>query len=143
MDTSNSLYHTPNTGPEPEPEAEPAKPVQKRRRFSIEQKRHIVEDALASGDSFSIAARRHNINTNLLFKWRQQYEQGQLEPVAEAPNLVPITLASGDAEALAPHQDRFRRSARLEIVLPNGHRLTVIGNVCADALRTTLECLSP
>ena len=59
MDTNDSLPTTPSPDPAPAPEATPAKSVQRRRRFIIEQKRRIVEDALASGESFSVAARHH------------------------------------------------------------------------------------
>jgi transposase-like protein len=67
VDTNDSLPATPGT--DPVLEAMPAKSVQRRRRFTIEQERQIVKDALASGESFSVAAGRHNVNANLLFKW--------------------------------------------------------------------------
>ncbi len=83
MDTNSFLPNTPNAESEPVSDAIPDKSVQRRRTFSREQKRRIVQDVLSSGESFSIAARRHNVNTNLLFKWRQQYEQGRFEGVLE------------------------------------------------------------
>ena len=140
MDTNDSLPTTPSTDPAPAPETPPTKSVQRRRRFTSEQKRQIVEDALASGESFSVAARRHNINANLLFKWRRQYEQGELDPAMQRPDLLPVTLAPQDT-LTASGQRHFARTGRLEIALANGHRLTISGSACPDTLRTVLENL--
>jgi transposase len=76
VDTNDSLYTDPEPCTEPVANAEPTKSVQRRRKFSTQQKRRIVEDALASGESISIAARRHNINTNLLFKCKHPVSTG-------------------------------------------------------------------
>jgi transposase len=142
MDTNDSLPTTPSTGPAPASEAPPAKSVQRRRRFNTDQKRRIVEDTLASGESFSVAARRHNVNANLLFKWRQQYEQGQLDPEAEAAPLVPVTITPDNTQVPVPQQGRFPRTGRLEIALARGHRLTITGSPCTETLRAVLESLA-
>ena len=145
MDTNDSLPTTPSTDPAPVPEATPARSVRRRRRFTIEQKRQIVQDTLASGESFSAAARRQNVNANLLFKWRQQYEPGQLDPEAEAAQLVPVTLTSDNTQIPASHPSRFPRTGRLEIALANGHRLTITGSPCTDTprgARASATCFS-
>jgi transposase len=140
VDTNDSLPTTHCT--DPTPGALPAKSVQRRRRFTAKQKRQIVEDALASGGSFSVAARRHNVNANLLFKWRQQYEQGQLDPEMETTQLVPVTITSDNTQVPVPQPSRLPRAGRLEIALANGHRLTVTGSPCTDALRAVLDSLA-
>jgi transposase len=40
----------------------------RRRRWTVEQKRRIVEETRACGASVSVVARRYDINANLLFK---------------------------------------------------------------------------
>ena len=142
MDTNDSLPTTPSTDPAPAHETPPAKSVQRRRRFTAEQKRRIVEDTLASGESFSVAARRHDVNANLLFKWRQQYDEGQLDPETEAAQLVPVTITPDNTQVPVPHPSRFPRTGRLEIALANGQRLTVTGSPCTDTLRAVLESLA-
>ena len=42
-----------------------------RRRWTAEDKRRIVEETRAPGASVSVVARRHDINANLLFKWKR------------------------------------------------------------------------
>ena len=50
-----------------------------RRRWTVEQKRRIVEETQTrKGASVSVVARRYDINANLLFKWKREAEADQL-----------------------------------------------------------------
>ena len=51
-------------------------PSGKRPNFPREFKRQLVEQTFEAGASVSLVARRNDINTNLVFKWRRQYLQG-------------------------------------------------------------------
>lgn len=48
----------------------------KRPNFSVKLKRQIVEETLKPGASAALIARAHEINANLLFKWRRHYLAG-------------------------------------------------------------------
>src|SRR5271168_2848342 len=61
-----------------------------RTRHTIEEKLRIVEETRARGASVATVARRHNINPNQVFAWRQLYRRGLLKPQA----------AKGDAKML-------------------------------------------
>ena len=54
--------------------------VQRRRRWSAEEKATIVQETLqetyAPGMSVSLVARRHGIAPNQLFRWRRLYAEG-------------------------------------------------------------------
>ena len=50
-----------------------------RRRWTTEEKRRIVDETRAPGSSVSVVARRHDINANLLFKWKRLEEAGEPE----------------------------------------------------------------
>ena len=50
--------------------------VQRRRRWSAEEKAAIVQQTYAPGMSVSLVARRHGIAPNQLFTWRQLYASG-------------------------------------------------------------------
>lgn len=41
-----------------------------RRQFNADFKRRVVAQSYAPGTSVSVVARRHDINANLLFRWR-------------------------------------------------------------------------
>jgi transposase len=62
----------------------------KRRMRTLAEKRQIVEEALRGEESVAIIARRHEVNANLLFVWKRQYERGLLEPSGTA--LVPVKV---------------------------------------------------
>src|SRR5258708_26597952 len=64
----------------------------KRRQYSEVLKRRIVAETLAPGASVSIVARRHDVNSNQLFRLRRQLlpkavvESGAMLPVEIAPD---------------------------------------------------------
>ena len=111
-----------------------------RRRRSIEEKRRIVEETLASGASVAQVARRHAVNANQVFYWRKRYREGRLGQ-SRSSNLLPVTVSdtprSKSRRGCAPTQSNC---GALEIKLPKG-QVRVTGSVDAEALRTVLECL--
>jgi len=62
----------------------------KRRMRTLDEKRQIVEEVLRADESVAVIARRHEVNANLLFSWKRQYEKGLLESKRAA--LVPVKL---------------------------------------------------
>jgi transposase len=79
------------------------------RRWAVDQKRRIVEETFVPGASVSIVARRHDVNTNLVFDWRQKYRQGELvvrKPAARgalaAPDLLRIGVVDHDGGIRPP-----------------------------------------
>src|SRR6185312_544634 len=64
----------------------------KRRQYSEALKRQMVAETQVPGTSVLIVARRHDVNSNQLFRWRRQLlpkaavESGAMVPVAVAPD---------------------------------------------------------
>src|SRR6201998_1997894 len=64
----------------------------KRRQYSEALKRQMVAETQLPGASVSIVARRHDVNSNQLFRWRRQLlpkaaiESGAMLPVAVVPD---------------------------------------------------------
>jgi transposase len=50
----------------------------KRQKHSHEKKLQVVAEALTPGASVSSVARKHGLNTNLVFSWIRMYENGCL-----------------------------------------------------------------
>ena len=126
------------------PAVGPARPVVKRRQHSKALKRQLVKESFSGKDSVSVIARRHDINANLLFKWRRQYERGEFGSEPDSAALVPIVV-SQPGVALPPDSVQpgpELATGSLDIYLAGGHRLTLAGAVCPIALRTVLEVLS-
>jgi transposase len=78
------------TTAKPSVSGEDADGVRRRRRWSAQEKLHIVLETLDRGVSVPVIARRHNLNANQLFSWRSQYRRGEL--TAEACSSDPVTL---------------------------------------------------
>ena len=112
----------------------PTVPRPQRRRFSLSEKRQMVEESLQANQSVSMVARRHDVNANQLFKWRRQYLDGALD--CQVAGLLPIQVD------VPPPATRREPSAGLEIELDQGRRITVHGNASAKLLRIALEVLA-
>lgn len=111
-----------------------------RRRFSLKYKRQVVEETLTGLESVSVVARRHDLNTNLLFTWRRQYQRGALEAGAvQDVALVPIEIGLPACSRTEPMP---QPEAELELMLASGHRVCVRGAVDPAMLRVALEVLS-
>jgi transposase len=46
----------------------------RRRRFSNEEKRQFLREAMGSGESMSSVGRRYGLSVSLLFRWRRQLD---------------------------------------------------------------------
>ncbi|WP_080419926.1 IS66-like element accessory protein TnpA [Burkholderia ubonensis] len=74
----------------------------KRPNFADEFKRALVEQTFGPDASVSLVARRNDVNTNLLFRWRRQYLEGAFgpprpehvdqKPTDGIPTLLPVSI---------------------------------------------------
>src|SRR5438874_8451794 len=105
----------------------------KRREYSEALKRQMVAETLEPGASVSIVARRHDVNSNQLFRWRRQLLP---KAVVESGAMVPVDIA--------PDEGRPRRTDRegvIEIAFGCGARVRLRGEVSAETLRQVIELL--
>ena len=80
--------------------------VQRRRRWSAEDKARIVQETYAPGMSVSLVAQQHGVAPNQVFKWRQLYAEGALSAVGAGEEVV----AASEYRAL---QHQVREPQRL------------------------------
>jgi transposase len=122
----------------------------RRRRFTLERKREIVEQSMKPGASVSRVARDHDVNTNQVFKWRRLHEQGLLGAGRQAVPMLPVRIedqgtASGRLIVQSPtpeaRSSRAAQAGSMEIELRGG-RVTVRGVVDRAALRVVLNMLA-
>jgi transposase len=121
-------------------------PVATRQRYSAEFKQRLVRMSLAPGASAAKIALKHQLNANLLFKWRRLYLR-EISGVVTAPaKLLPVTVKEctevPDAPALETvtecRSSRRTRSGTIDIELPAG-RIRVYGVVDIGLLRSVLQ----
>src|SRR3954462_13900049 len=118
--------------------------VERRRRWSRDDKMRIIEETLAPGAVVTEIARRHGISTSLVFTWRRRARQASVVPAG--PKLVPVQLTPAAAQSLSstgapPATPSPSSRGLIEIQLGGGKRLSVDENVDADALGRVLDVL--
>jgi transposase len=80
--------------------------IQRRRRYSADQKLAVLQEAVQPGMTISFVARRHRIAPSLIFGWRRRMSEGGKEAVRADDEM----LAKAEVLAL---QTRFRELERV------------------------------
>ncbi|WP_448030824.1 IS66-like element accessory protein TnpA [Bradyrhizobium liaoningense] len=120
--------------------------LERRRRWSQDDKARIVEETLAPGAKVTAVARRNGVAASLVFTWRRQARTSE----QVVPSFAPVQIAAteaGEAPKLLPASDSRARSAvaarigLIEIDLGNRRRIRVDAHVDPEALARVLEVL--
>ena len=128
------------------PRVEVITSVERRRRWSREEKERLVAASFEPGVTASEIARSAGIHVSQLFRWRKDLcrrtdaSVPQLVPVEIVP--APVTLArETEAPTTTAVPARRRRHGIIEIDLSGGRRIRVDSDVDADALRRVVDAL--
>jgi len=121
---------------------------ERRRRWSTEAKRRIVEESTERGAVMRAVAARNGICESLLYAWRRQMRDGTLRE-SETPAFVPVRVlaapmdprSSTSEPERAPSARSETRSDLIEIELGDGRRVRVGRDVNLAALRRVLTAL--
>ena len=100
--------------------------IQRRRRYSLDEKMAVLAEAAQPGMSISYVARRHGISPSLLFGWRRRMTEGGKEAVRADDAVV----ASSEVRALE------KRIRELERVLG---KKTLENEILREALKIAQE----
>jgi transposase len=139
------------------PTAELLGRVERRRRFSVEQKLTVLAEAMAPGANMSEVARRHGLVPAQVYKWRRLAELGVIgmPGASELPSFIAVEIAK-DVPSLpavvpeskpaavneAPCRRQRKKAGLIEIELAGGHRVRVDRDVDAAALERVLDVLA-
>ncbi|KPB26679.1 putative transposase [Pseudomonas amygdali pv. sesami] len=88
----------------------------------------------------SLVAREHDVNANMVFRWRQQYQDGAFGPVSQSATLLPVEVIEVpiDLPAAAP----VPQECHSEILVEVGKaKLRIIGTPDPQTLQLTLQHL--
>jgi len=122
--------------------------LERRRRWSQDDKARIVEETLVPGAKVTDVARRNGVAASVVFTWRRQART--IEKVVPCFAPVQITAAvepsAEDAKPLSKDDRRLRpmpaaRNGLIEIDLGNRRRVLVDAQVDAAALARVLDVL--
>ena len=115
-----------------------------RRRWSSDQKRMIVVEAMQPGVTPTEVIRRWGLTSSLFYTWRRQVMSGELGAVPMPLPAFALAALAEDApmppRPSAP-ESPARSPARIEVVLSCGTVLRLDEDVGADALRRVLVVL--
>ena len=120
-----------------------------RRMYSIQYKLEVVREALQPGACFREIARRHGLHESLIGAWRRLHAQGRLQQASNGAaqvKLLAVQVAArargqaGEAEVAVPPPPVA--GGAMHIAFSHGHRLSVRGEVAADALSAVIRELS-
>ena len=125
---------------------------ERRRRWSVEQKREIAAESLEPGISPITVARRYGISSGLLYTWRRHLLEGSLgvtrQPVAKFARVEVMAMPADPAPAIPPVAQSAAPSGpmltdgMIEIALPGGVSVRVDAQVDSGALRRVLAALA-
>ncbi len=133
---------------------------ERRRRWSIEQKREIVAESLGPGISPTEIIRKHGVSSGQLYTWRQQLARrisgelagpsanfARVDVVVAQRQETAVPMAEATAAAVTPPHAAVpliaspRAEGLIEIVLPGGASVRVDAQVDGRALRRVLGAL--
>jgi transposase len=108
--------------------------VTPRRHRTIEEKLAILAEAAAPGASVAAVARRHELNTNVLFGWRRLQAKGLLErhtrPLKSRRRLIPVRVV-----------ERSAASGSVRLEFPSGIVLEMSGAADAGLIERLITLL--
>lgn len=103
-----------------------------RRFWHDDEKRRIVAQTRVPGVSVSQVARRYDVNANLVFKWLRDSRYHL--PEVDGGRFLPVEVV--------PERAAQATDVKIEVVLPNGHRVSVSGAFDPDAIARLVRGLA-
>ena len=117
----------------------------RRRYWTPQEKRQIVEQTLSSGLSVASVAREHGVNANQVFYWRKLYRAGQLGSDGGAEQqmrLLPVSVSDDQPADTEPDEAANSvAGVTINIEFPGRTLVSVEGAVDADIVRGVVESL--
>jgi len=118
--------------------------VQKRQRWSIAEKRRMVEETLVPGASVARVARTEGVNSNQLFGWRRLYVAGRLGQPKPGVKLLPVRVSESLATQVAVESRCINvpksQSGTIHLELRQA-KVRIEGSADPELVRVLLECL--
>lgn len=125
--------------------------VERRRKWSPEEKAALLAEIEAEGGQVVVVARRHGISESLLYDWRSAWKMAAELRLPDPVEFVPIGMigpVSGSSPPLpagselpAPSRPEDDCAGKIEIALPDGTRVSVDAFVNEKALWRVFRAL--
>jgi transposase len=127
--------------------------IERRRKWTLEEKAALVAEVEAEGGKVKLVARRHRVSESLLYNWRSAWKAAAavavgssgavafvpLSVLAEADSTAPVRLPAPEPPRSPPPGEG--RAGAIEIALPDGARVSVDAFVDEKALSRVLRAM--
>ncbi len=116
--------------------------VERRRRWSREDKVRLVAETFAEGITVKEVGERHGVATSLLFQWRRQARLG-LFGYGGSEGFAPVAMIEAAEPIVSQAEPRLQVGpcSRIEIMLGPDVRVLVGPDIERSALETVLGAL--
>ena len=122
--------------------------LERRRRWSQDDKVRIVEETLVPGAKVTDVARRNGVAASVVFTWRRQARTAERVVPCFAPVQIAAAVGTGEENSKPRSEDDRRmrqlpavRNGLIEIDLGNRRRIRVDAQVDPEALARVLDVL--
>jgi transposase len=128
--------------------------VERRRKWTAQEKAALLAEVEAEGGKVAVVARRHRISESVLYNWRAAWKAAaSVMQAPVAPRFIPLGVfggsSGGETAMLAHPEPEASRTMQandggvggIEIVLPNGARVSVDAFVSEKALSRVLRAM--
>lgn len=105
--------------------------VERRRRWSIEQKLQILSEVGVDGATVADVARRHDVTRQHIYQWRREVRRKR--EADDAPRFLSVELHGGDVDASAGAAS-CQAQRLVEIGLRNGRTIRIASELDDDFL---------
>ncbi len=112
--------------------------IERRRRWSDDEKAQILGETLVPGAKVSAVARRYGISNSLLFSWRRQARMD----VEASPRLVPVMITASGVNEVAPTVVASSSAPVVELDFESGARLRIFGAAAPDLVKAVIEAMT-
>ena len=118
----------------------PARRIGRRPNFSLDFKRQVVEATFQPGASVSLIAREHDVNANLVFRWRHQYQEGLFGAVSQSATLLPVQVIETPIDLLQVVQPQVECHSEIAVEVGKA-KLRITGAPDPQTLQFVLQHL--
>ncbi len=127
--------------------------VERRRKWTIEEKAALIAEVEAEGGKVKLVARRHRVSESLLYNWRSAWKAAAAAAAGSTGSVAFVPLGVfGEANNAAPsmlppsapprsRQAGESRAGAIEIALPDGSHVSVDAFVNEKALSRVLRAM--
>ena len=110
--------------------------VERRRRWSSEEKLEILREASAPGSSVGAVARRHDISRSQIYQWRRAFRSGRLRSESFAVvDFLPVEVCDDNKDEAPSIDETPSADIMISIELRHGRTLRLASNLSCHEIR--------